>query len=178
MSNGIDPAKVKLPACLPDREITRRDYADYVNRIQRFDAKCGSVLELLDKSGELENTIVVVSGDNGLPFPRCKATLYDTGTHVPLAIRWGAKVPGGRVVHDFVSLTDLAPTFLEATGVKVPPAMTGRSLLSILTSAESGLLDSTRTHVLTGMDLHVYANPCRALRTADFLYIRNFDPEN
>jgi hypothetical protein len=177
MANGIDPAKVRLPACLPDSEVTRRDYADYVHRIQRFDAKCERVLELLEKSGELENTIVVVSGDNGLPFPRCKATLYDTGTHVPLAIRWGAKVPGGRVVQDFVSLTDLAPTFLEATGVEVSPEMTGRSLLSILTSAESGLVDSSRTHVLTGMDLHVYANPCRALRTADLLYIRNFDPE-
>ena len=66
---------------------------------------------ILEKSGELENTIVVMSGDNGLPFPRCKATLYDTGTHVPLAIRWGRAIKGGRTISDFVSLTDLAPTF-------------------------------------------------------------------
>jgi arylsulfatase A-like enzyme len=127
-------------------------------------------------SGDFQNTIFVMSGDNGLPFPRCKATRFDTGTHVPLPIRWGAKVRGGRTASDFVSLTDLAPTFLEAAGLKLPGEMTGRSLLPILVSEESGQVDGARTSVLTGMERHVYANPCRAIRTADFLYIRNFDP--
>lgn len=126
---------------------------------------------------ELENTIVVMSGDNGLPFPRCKATLYDTGTHVPLAIRWGAKIKGGRSVTDFTSLTDLAPTFLEAAGLTPPAEMTGRSLLSILTSEKSGQVDVGRTSVLVGMERHVDPQPARAIRTAEFLYIRNFDLE-
>ena len=174
--SGLNLAKVKLPACLPDNETTRRDFADYLHRIQRFDADCARMLALLEQSGELENTIVVMSGDNGLPFPRCKATLYDTGTHVPLAIRWGSQVKGGRTVNDFVSLTDLGPTFLEAVGLKRPAEMTGRSLLPILASEKSGQVDPDRTSALTGMERHVYANPSRALRTADFLYIRNFEP--
>jgi len=178
VANGIDPAKVKLPACLPDNETSRRDFADYLHRIQRYDSDCARMLALLEKSGELENTIVVMSGDNGLPFPRCKATLYDTGTHVPLAIRWGAKVKSGRTIQDFVSLTDLAPTFLEAAGLKPAREMTGRSLLSALVSGKSGQVDPARTFTLTGMERHVYANPCRAMRMADFLYIRNFDPAN
>jgi arylsulfatase A-like enzyme len=172
---GVDPAQVKLPGCLLDQEITRRDFADYLHRIQRYDSDCARMLALLEKSGELENTIIVMSGDNGLPFPRCKATLYDTGTHVPLAIRWGATIKGGCTISDFVSLTDLAPTFLEAAGLKTPPEMTGRSLMPILRSGRSGSVDPTRTSVLSGMERHVCAQPARALRTAEFLYIRNFE---
>ena len=173
---GLDPSRVKLPACLPDNEVTRRDFCDYLNRIERFDRESGGILELLEKSGELENTIVVMSGDNGLPFPRCKATLYDTGTHVPLAIRWGAKVQGGRRIQDLVSLTDLAPTFLEAVGIKVPEVMTGQSLLPILWSQKSGQVEVGRTFTLAGMDRHVYPSPARAIRTTDFLYIQNQNP--
>jgi arylsulfatase A-like enzyme len=175
--DGMDPAKVKLPACLPDTETTRNDFCDYLHRIQLYDTFCAQILALLEKSGDLENTIIVMSGDNGLPFPRCKATLYDTGTHVPLAIRWGAKVKGGRSVSDLVSLTDLAPTFLEAAGLKAPAEMTGRSLMPILKSEKSGRLDANRTAVFTGMERHVFTQPCRAIRTAEFLYIRNFELE-
>lgn len=92
------------------------------------------MLARLDSIGELENTIVVVSGDNGMPFPRCKATLYDSGTRVPLAVCWGSRVKGNRKVADFVSLCDFAPTFLEAAGLKPGNDMTGRSLMPLLTS--------------------------------------------
>jgi len=175
--NGLDPAKVKLPACLPDNETTRKDFCDYLFRTQRYDRECREILALLERAGDLENTIVVMSGDNGLPFPRCKATLYDTGTHAPLAIRWGAKVKAGRTLTDFVSLTDLAPTFLAAAGVTPPQAMTGRSLLPILTSGKSDLADLTHRFVLTGMERHVFSYPCRAIRNASFSYIRNYNPE-
>lgn len=175
---GLSPAKVKLPDCLPDNETTRRDFADYLHRIERYDADCARILSLLEKSGELENTIVVMSGDNGMPFPRCKATLYDTGTHVPLAIRWGRTIKRGRTVTDFVSLTDLAPTFLEAAGLTPPEQMTGHSLLALLHSNRSGQVEASRTYVLTGMERHVFAQPARAIRTAEFLYIRNFDLKN
>jgi arylsulfatase A-like enzyme len=113
-----------------------------------------------------------------MPFPRCKATLYDQGTRVPLAIRWGAKVKGKRKVSDFVSLCDLAPTFLESAGLKPSKEMTGRSLLPILMSKKSGQIDPKRTFVLIGMEQHVYSYPSRALRSKDFLYIRNFHPQN
>lgn len=174
---GLDPAQVVIPPGLPDNETTRRDLCDYLERVQRFDRDAGKILELLEKSGQLENTIVVMTSDNGMPFPRCKATLYDTGTRVPLVIRWGSNLKGGRTVDDFVSLTDLAPSFLEAAGHPVPTGMTGRTLLPILHSGESGQVEPARTHVLTGMERHVFPNPSRAIRTRDFLYIRNFAPE-
>ncbi len=177
VKSGIELSEVKIPACLPDTETVRSDVADYLWEVQRFDREVGEVVARLEAMGELDNTLLVVSGDNGMPFPRCKATLYDQGTRVPLAVRWGDKVRSGREVSDLVSLCDFAPTFLEAAGLKPSAQMTGRSLMPVLLSNESGQIAAERSFVLTGMERHVYPYPSRALRTADFLYIRNFSPE-
>ncbi len=177
LRSDLDLESIEVPPYLPDNETTRTDLGDYYLTVQQLDHFAGEILNKLEKAGELENTIIVMTGDNGMPFPRAKATLFDSGTRVPLAIRWGAKVKGSREITDFVNLTDLAPTFLEATGLPVPDTMTGRSLLSTLTSEQSGQVEEHRTYVLTGMERHVYPYPSRAIRTRDFLYIRNFAPE-
>jgi len=184
VKSGMKLEDVDVPPYFPDSEEVRTDICDYYWEVQRFDTEVGELLKMLREQGELDNTVVVVSGDNGLPFPRCKSTLYDSGTHAPLAVRWPAAVPGGRVVRDFVSLSDLAPTFLEAAGVKPPAQMTARSLVDILISDKSGRVDRTRDHVLTGKERHVPGQehdmsgyPMRAIRTHDFLYIRNFKPD-
>ena len=183
VKSGMKLEDVKVPACLPDNEITRKDLCDYYWEVQRFDREVGEMLRVLEEKGELENTLVVMSGDNGLPFPRCKSNLYDSGTNVPLAIRWPAQVRGGRVVEDFVSLQDLAPTFLEVVGLTPPAEMTGRSLLGILASDKSGRIDPVRDHVLVGKERHAWVRkdglgyPCRAIRTYEYLYIRNFKPD-
>ncbi|MFK8112167.1 MAG: sulfatase [Rubripirellula sp.] len=174
--SGIALADVRVPKCLPDNETTRSDIADYLWEVQRFDREVGDIVSKLESMGELEDTILVVSGDNGMPFPRCKATLYDQGTRVPLAIRWGARVKAGRNISDFVSLCDLAPTFLNAAGQDPSPQMTGNSLMPLLASKSSGQIDAKRTYVLAGMEKHVYSYPARAVRTKHFLYIRNFKP--
>jgi N-sulfoglucosamine sulfohydrolase len=184
---GIDPddLKGKLPPFLPDVEIVREDFADYLGECQAFDAGLGVILEELERTGELENTLIVVSGDHGIPgFPYGKCNLYDFGTHVSLAVRWGKKVPGGRVVEDFACMTDLAPTFLDVAGVTPPEVMTGRSLVPVLTSEKQGLVDPSRNAVFPGRERHVAAvregnvpYPQRAIRTKDFLYIRNFEPD-
>jgi arylsulfatase A-like enzyme len=184
-SSGIDIDKIKLPADLPDHETVRHDVADYYFEVQRFDRDVAAALRLLEQSGELDNTIVVMTGDHGMPFPRHKCQLYDSGTRVPLAIRWGSRVKAGRRVTDFTSLSDLAPTFLEAANVAIPTAMTGRSLLPVLQSEVSGRIDPSRDHVLTGRERHGQAQekpnpggyPMRAMRTDRFLYIRNFAPQ-
>jgi len=182
--SGMKLADVKVPACLPDHEIVRTDLCDYYWEVQRYDRETGRMLRILEEQGELDNTLVVMSGDNGLPFPRCKSNLYDLGTNAPLGIRWPAKVKGGRVVEDVVSLCDLAPTFLEAAGLTPPAAMTGRSLVGVLASGKSGRVDPARDHVLVGMERHTCAQagttegyPMRAIHTHDHLYIRNFKPD-
>jgi len=175
---------VHVPPCFPDSEEVRTDICDYYWEVQRFDTEVGELLKILEADGELDNTLVVIAGDNGLPFPRCKSNLYDTGTHVPLAVRWPAAVEGGRVVEDFISYCDLAPTFLEAAGLKPTAQMTARSFLDVLTCGKSGRVDPKRNYVLTGKERHVVCQetgtggyPMRAIRTHDYLYIRNFKPD-
>jgi arylsulfatase A-like enzyme len=180
---GKQLADVDVPAHLPDCDEVRSDLLDYALEIERFDRDLGRMLDQLEALGELENTLVVITGDNGFPFPRAKANLYENGQHVPLAIRWGARVPGGRRVSDFVSFIDLAPTFLEAAGVPPRQPMTGRSLLPILCSSQAGRVDSSRDVLFTGRERHAYCRPdnrgypCRAIKTDRFLYLRNYEPD-
>ncbi len=171
--SGLDPKRVEIPAGLPDTPVVRADICDYYWEVQRFDRQCGEILRELERIGELANTIVVMTSDNGMPFPRCKATLYDMGTKVPLVVRWPNRIATGRTVTDFVALQDFAPTFLESAGLRRPASMNARSLLSVLLSKHSGRVDPTRDHVLTGMEGHVEDNPQRAIRTDRFLLIRN-----
>ena len=184
-ASGMKLKDILLPACLPDAMVVRSDMADYLFEVQRFDSLGGSAIKALEKIGQLERTVVFVTGDNGLPFPRCKSNLYDTGTRVPLVVRWPGHVLPGRTTEDFVSLTDLAPTFLELAGITAPPEMTGRSLVPLMRSSRSGRLDPQRSFVLTGKERHCPVQekpdmggyPCRMIRTHNFLYIRNFRPD-
>ncbi len=174
---------VELPKFLPDDETVRSDFLDYALEIELFDDHLGQMLDILEKNGELDNTIVVVTSDNGMPWPRAKANIYEYGVHMPLAIRWGRQSPANREATDLVSLIDLAPTFLEAAGLTVPEGISGRSLINILKSKESGLVDKARTSVVFGRERHTpyvrendVGYPCRGIRTHEYLYIRNFKP--
>jgi len=180
---GMDPSKVIVPPHLPDAPEVRSDILDYYLDVQRYDSDVGAMLKLLEQRGLLDNTLVVVTSDNGMAFPRAKANLYDFGTRMPLAVRWPERVPGGRVVDDFISFEDFAPTFLEAAGLEPLPEMTGKSFLNILTSNSSGRTDPERNKVFFGRERHAWCRagglgyPSRAVRTHEFLYIRNFAPE-
>ena len=184
--SGMDLSKVHVPEFFPDTKTIRGDIADYYFEVQRWDSDVAAALELLDKHGELDNTIIVMSGDHGFPFPRGKGNMYDWGSRVPLAIRWGAGVKNpGRTVTDFVSLTDLGPTFLEAAGLPVPKMMTGRSLVGLLESDRGGRVEPSHDFVVYGRERHVPAQeipsmvgyPARAIRTDGWLYIMNLEPD-
>ncbi len=183
VASGKKPGDVRLPAFLPDLPEVRSDILDYLVEVERWDRTVGRALARLERAGELDNTIVIVTSDNGMAFPRAKCNLYDHGTRMPLAIRWPERVKPDRRVDDFVSLVDVAPTLLEAAGVDVPEAVTGRSLMNVLASSKSGQVDPSRDKVFTGRERHVFFReggkgyPCRALRTDRYLYIRNVEPE-
>jgi arylsulfatase A-like enzyme len=172
--SGMDLSEIRVPTTFPDTPEVRGDIADYFFEVQRFDRDVGAALEKLERMGELENTIVVITGDHGWPFPRGKGNLYDSGSRVPLAVRWPGKIAAGTTRTDFVSLTDLAPTFLLAAGITPRASMTGRSLLD----------DSSR-HIIFGKERHTPAQeapdmggtPMRAIRTKEYLYIMNFRPD-
>jgi uncharacterized sulfatase len=178
----LDP--VEPPGFLPDVQEVRSDLADYAFEIEYFDKHLGRMLDLLDRRGELDNTIVVCTADNGMAFPRAKATVYDYGARVPLAIRWGGHVEPGRTIDDFVSFPDFAPTFLEAAGAPVPRQMTGRSLLPLLNAPQSGRIDPDRNAAVFGIERHFPGSrpdgagyPMRGIRTRDYLYVRNLESD-
>lgn len=183
---GIEPdsLKGKLPPFLPDNEIVREDFADYLGEGQAFDAAIGVMLAELEAIGELDNTLVIVSGDHGAPgFPRGKTNLYDFGSQVLLGIRWPAKVVANLKVAPPVSLVDVAPTLLAAAGLPPAPGMNGQNLLPAL-APDGDATKMLRGNAIIGRETHVdearegmLPYPMRAIRTGDYLYIVNFKPE-
>lgn len=182
LRNGKRLEDVHVPSFLPDTKEVRTDLLDYYYEIEWFDKHLARILQKLEEMKELDNTLIVVTADNGMAFPRAKTTLYDWGIHMPLAIMWANKIKGGRVIDDFISHTDFAPTFLEAAGLKIPKEMTGKSLLPLLLSQKEGTVDPNRNQVFSAIERHTICRPnngtypSRAIRTKDFLYIRNFEP--
>ena len=182
--SGIDVGKVHVPEFFPNDAEIRSDIADYYFEVQRWDNDVNNAIKLIEQTGQLDNTIIVMTGDHGMPFPRCKGNLYDWGARVPLAIRWGDKAKPNRTVTDYTSLTDIAPTILEAAGIDIPKEMTGNSLIGILKSKGAGRVDKKRESMVFGRERHTVAQkmpsmvgyPSRAIRNDKWLLILNLEP--
>ena len=187
--NNINIQEVLVPGFLPDAAPVRSDISDYLYEIQHFDKHLIKMIDYLETIGELDNTLIIVTSDNGMPFPRAKANLYEYGFHMPLAIRWGDEISQGRVVDDLISLTDVAPTIIDVLELAIQkniPAsdqMSGQSFLDILFNDRSGLIEPDRKEIYSARERHSCSRwqnlsyPIRALRTHDYLYVKNFKPE-
>ena len=172
----------------PDNKTVRSDLLDYAFEIEYFDTQLGKMLKLLEEKNQLDNTIVLVTSDNGMPFPRIKGQEYEYSNHLPLAIMWktGIKTTG-RVVDDFVNFIDFAPTFLEYAKIEKADSgmkpIEGRSLKPIFESSLSGIVDPSRNdYVLIGKERHDigrpndWGYPIRGIIKGDFLFVHNFEP--
>jgi uncharacterized sulfatase len=175
---GLALDAIKLPGFTPDTAGVRRHRANYLYEVRHADNTLGALLKLLEDRGELANTLVIVTADNGTPTPRAKANVYDWGVRVPLAMMWPARVPAGRTVSDFVNFADIAPTILDAAGLPVPPDMSGRSALNVLLSKSAGRVDPSRDFTVAGLEWHGDLPPCgqaaRMIRDERFQYIVNY----
>ncbi len=179
IQSGLSIDDVVVPGFLPNTLCTKNDMLDYYFEVERFDRECGEIIEKLRAAGELDNTIVVMTSDNGMPFPRAKANLYDYGTRMPLAIRYPERIQKGEVIRDFMNFVDFAPTFLEAAGLQKPENVTGKSLWPLIEKNA----DPRRQRVFLERERHANVRegdlsyPMRAVRTKNYLYIRNFFPD-
>jgi len=175
---GIDLDAVKVPAFLPNTTGVRRSRANMLYELCHADADLGRVLKVLEDRGELANTLVIVTGDNGTAVLRGKTNLYDWGVRVPLAMMWPNRIKPGRRVDDFINFADFAPTILEAAGLFVPREMSGRSALDVLVADRSGRIDPARNWTAAGLEWHGEAAPVnlagRMIRDEQFLYIVNY----
>lgn len=176
-----DRAKVEVPAFLPDTEVSRSTLLDYADEIQHFDDYLGKMITLLESAGELENTLIIVTSDNGMPMPRAKATGYEYGIHVPLAIRWGQRDGKGNVITEPVGFVDLSATIMDAAGLEVPRQFVGESLVNLV-KGEGEELDGDRA-VFAGRERQSasrYQNlsyPQRMMRRGDYLVIWSAEPD-
>lgn len=190
---GVSVAKKKtgdidrVPAYWPDNDVVRNDMLDYALEVEHFDGHLVRMLAELERRGLLDNTLIMVTGDNGMPFPRAKGNAYEVSNHMPLAAMWKAGIRSpGRNVTDYVSFIDFAPTFMEVAGVEWGKtgmaSPTGRSLVNIFSSAKSGRVDPSRDHVLLGHERHDvgrphdWGYPVRCIVRDQWLYIHNFEP--
>ncbi|WP_296705314.1 sulfatase [Algoriphagus sp.] len=177
IQTGMSLEDVQVPGFFPDNDCVRNDILDYYFEIERFDRECGQLIKMLEELGELDNTIIVMTSDNGMPFPRAKATLYDYGTRMPLAIRYPEKIKQGTVINDFVNFIDFAPSFVEAAGLN-QETMSGQSLWPLLAGEKQN-----RDQVYLERERHANVRkgdlsyPIRAIRDHKYLYIRNMMPE-
>ena len=174
---GLDPQKVKVHGFLPDNDVVRKDILDYYFEVERFDNNVGKLIATLESKGELENTLIVITSDNGMPFPRAKATCYDSGTNIPLIIYWKGKIKPARS-SELVSLIDLAPTVLDVMGIQKPTDLPSKSLINLI----NGRPIAHRNAVFVERERHANVRkgdlgyPVRGIRTKEFLYLRNFEP--
>jgi N-sulfoglucosamine sulfohydrolase len=176
-----------VPGYWPDNEVTRNDMLDYAYEVEHFDAHLGRMIQLLNERGLLDNTVVIVTSDHGMPFPRVKGQAYDFSNRVPLAVMWPRGIKArARVVDDYVSLVDVAPTLIELAGLTwsgtgMQPTA-GRSLTDIFFSERSGRVTPQRDHVLVGKERHDvgrphdWGYPIRGIVKDDALYLRNYEP--
>ena len=175
--------RYKFRRISPNVPSVRTDIADYYAEIEHFDTEVGGHLALLSEFGGHGRHSDHHRQRQRLANARGLANLYDAGTRLPLIISLPERFPGGRVVEDFVSLTDFAPTILEMAGLAIPEDVTAGSLLPILESERGGIVDPERSFVVTARERHAFVRkggpgyPARALRTREYLYIRNYAPE-
>ncbi|MDW7656627.1 MAG: sulfatase [Bacillota bacterium] len=173
-----------VPAYWPDCEAVRSDMLDYANEIEWFDMQLGQMLRMLAEINELDNTLVLVTSDNGCPFPRVKGQMYEQDFHLPMVGMWKAKrIKPGRRVSDIISFTDIAPTFLDAAGRDRHPQMSGKSFLDAFLTGKEGQIDPDRNATYFGREKHDLGRendlgyPVRCIRNHQYLYIWNLAPD-
>ncbi|MEM6318814.1 MAG: sulfatase [Bacteroidota bacterium] len=180
IQSGLQLKDVDVPNFLPDTDCVRNDMLDYYFEVERFDRECGELIAQLEENGQLDNTLIFMTSDNGMPFPRAKANLYDYGTRMPLAVYWKGQVKAGISIDEFVNFVDFGPTILEAAGQSIPTDFSGKSILFLLKNEAS---TTNRNAVFLERERHANVRkgdlsyPMRAIRTQQYLYIRNFEPD-
>jgi arylsulfatase A-like enzyme len=181
-----DLSKIQVPPYYPDTPLVRQELGRLYDNIADMDRQAGEILRQLEEDGLSSNTVVFYWSDHGDGVPRAKRSLYDSGLHVPLMIRWPMDVrraelqfrraelqfrQPGSASEELVSFVDLAPTVLALTGVEIPAHLHGRVLLGDRRAPEPEYVFAARDRMDIEYDM------MRSARDARFLYIRNFQPE-
>jgi arylsulfatase A-like enzyme len=166
-----DPDAVGVPPYFPDTRAVRRTIARHYDNLHEADGVVADLLDELEAAGVAEDTVVFLFSDHGEGMPRGKRWLHDSGTRVPMIVRYPGRVDGGAVDRRLVSLVDVAPTVLSLAGVDVPAHVDGTPFLGPDADADS------REYVFAARDRHdEFHDTVRAVRDRRFRYVRNYRP--
>jgi N-sulfoglucosamine sulfohydrolase len=172
-----EPSKVQIPPYYPDHEVSRKVWAQYLNAVMAFDKKVGFILDKLEQEGMLENTMVMIFGDNGRAMVRSKQWPYESGLHIPLLVRWPRNFPlpagfaPGKQDSRLLSIIDVSATTLKIAGLNPPMLMQGRVFLGRDAAPP-------RNYVFGGRDRgDETVDRIRTVRDKRFRYIRNYYPD-
>lgn len=167
-ANDIEP----FPWLGLDSPAIRDETAKIYNLTHRADACFGAVLDVLERRGLSNDTLVIYIGDNGPNFARAKTTCYEAGVHVPFAMRWPGVIPRRTVYHGFASAVDIVPTICRAVGMRWPVYLPGHSLIG----AAAGARLPRRRFLCTESHAHLPEHwyPRRAIRGVRYKLIRNY----
>ncbi len=170
------PDNVTPPPYYPDHEITRQEWARYLNSVSGMDVRIGRIIEQLRKEGLADNTVIIFFADNGRLEARGIHWCWDTGLHVPMIVHWPKNFPApsqykpGKTVDEVISLLDLTATTLGIAGVQRPPGMQSRIFLG-------ERADPPRTYAFSARDrIDETVNRIRSVRGRRYHYLRNFMP--
>ncbi|MEM1442299.1 MAG: sulfatase [Verrucomicrobiota bacterium] len=176
--SAYPPKEIELPKYFADTPATREGMSRYLAEISYYDGQIGEILDLLEKHDLADNTIVMVSSEQGSSFPFAKWTLYDAGLKTALVVRWPGKIKGGTRTDAMVEYVDVVPTILEAIGVDATSPLDGKSFFPVL----AGETDQHKDHVFgimttRGINKGSETFGIRSARSQDYLYIQNLTPE-
>ena len=176
-ASAYPPKKIKLPPNIAPTPKTREAFSRYLAEITYMDGQVGELLEVLDSSGNADNTLVIFTSEQGSQFPGCKWTNWDTGVHTALIARWPGNIPQGRRTDAMVQYADVLPTLMDVAGIEHDAGIfDGTSFLPVL----KGEKDSHRKYAY-GTHNNVPEGPPYPIRTitnGEYRYIRNLAPDN
>jgi N-sulfoglucosamine sulfohydrolase len=144
---------------------------DIAVEVELFDAHVGEAIALLKKHGVYENTLIVVTSDNGTDGRRSKGDTYMNNCNMPLAIMFPGRIEPS-VRHDNICFSDFAPTFLELAGVDIPDTITGQSFVDVLLTPET---TAPRKPMFCGRENYSnrFIYPSRSIKIGDYYFIKN-----
>lgn len=174
----------RVPSYLPDNDSVRNDLLDYAFELEYFDGFILRIISDLEKRGMLDNTIIVITSDNGMPFPRSKGYSFEISNHMPMAVMWKKGIKSsGSTVNNYYSTVDLASTFLEVAGISPKKsgmiASSGKSFAPIFNDITKGNNPVSKGVLLFGRERNDFGRPnnqgypTRSIMKDDFLFIAN-----
>ncbi|MBK1792445.1 sulfatase family protein [Persicirhabdus sediminis] len=166
--------QVVVPPYIIDNEVTRTDFTGYYHEVSRYDYYIGEVVAELKSQGVLDNTLILVTADNGRPFPRCKTRLYDSGLKTPWIVHFPKLISQPATSDSLISSIDFSATCLELAGVEIPPSVQGVSFLPVLKDPKA----KSRELIFGERNWHMYRGHERMVRFGDLVYIKNNTPND